>query len=67
MDKRVFKIDGMMCNHCRANVEKALQSLQGVDNVAVDLAAGTATVTGAATDDAIVSAITAIGYGAEKA
>ncbi len=66
MDKRVFKVDGMMCNHCRANVEKALQSLQGVDNVAVDLAAGTATVTGSATDEAIVSAITAIGYGAAK-
>lgn len=66
MDKRVFKVDGMMCNHCRANVEKALQSLQGIDNVAVDLAAGTATVTGTATDDAIVSAITAIGYGAAK-
>lgn len=67
MDKRVFKVDGMMCNHCRANVEKTLQSLQGVDNVAVDLAAGTATVTGTATDEAIVSAITGIGYGAEKA
>lgn len=66
MDKRVFKVDGMMCNHCRANVEKALQSLQGVDNVDVDLAAGTATVTGSATDEAIVSAITGIGYGAER-
>jgi uncharacterized membrane protein YraQ (UPF0718 family)/copper chaperone CopZ len=66
MDKRVFKVDGMMCNHCRANVEKTLQSLQGIDNVEVDLATGTATVTGSATDEAIVSAITAVGYKATR-
>ena len=66
MDKRVFKVDGMMCNHCRANVEKTLQSLQGIDNVDVDLATGTATVTGSATDEAIVSAITAVGYKATR-
>lgn len=30
MIKQSFRIEGMMCNHCRAHVEKALNSLDGV-------------------------------------
>ena len=55
-----------MCNHCRANVEKTLQGLQGVDEVTVDLAAGTATVKGDITDEAVIKAITDIGYEAKR-
>ena len=66
METRIFKIDGMMCNHCRANVEKALQELQGVENVVVDLATHTATIKGNATDEVIVAAIVGIGYGAVR-
>lgn len=62
METRVFKVNGMMCNHCRANVEKTLKGMQGVDELNVDLAAGTATVKGDATDEAIIAAITEIGY-----
>lgn len=25
-----FKVEGMMCGHCRAHVEKALNSIEGV-------------------------------------
>ena len=28
--KREFKVSGMMCNHCRMHVEKALNALPGV-------------------------------------
>lgn len=28
--KKEFKVDGMMCNHCRMHVEKALNALEGV-------------------------------------
>ena len=28
--KKEFKVEGMMCNHCRMNVEKALNSMEGV-------------------------------------
>ena len=28
--KKEFKIEGMMCNHCRMHVEKALNSMEGV-------------------------------------
>lgn len=28
--KKVFKVTGMSCNHCRMHVEKALNSVEGV-------------------------------------
>lgn len=28
--KRTLKVSGMMCNHCRMHVEKALNKLEGV-------------------------------------
>ena len=33
MTKREFKVEGMMCNHCRMHVEKALNSVEGVTAV----------------------------------
>lgn len=66
METRTFKVDGMMCNHCRANVEKTLQGLQGIEEVTVDLASGTAIVKGDATDEAVIAAITDIGYRANR-
>lgn len=41
---KVFKVEGMMCNHCRMNVEKALNSVEGVEAV-VTLDPPKATVT----------------------
>ena len=29
--KKTLKIEGMMCNHCKAHVEKALNALEGVN------------------------------------
>lgn len=37
MDKKV-KVSGMMCNHCKANVEQNLSSIEGIDKVEADLA-----------------------------
>jgi hypothetical protein len=62
MEKKKFKVDGMMCNHCRANVEKNIKSLQGVENVEVDLASGVAIVEGNVTDEDVIKAIEGIGY-----
>lgn len=39
---KTMKIEGMMCEHCQARVEKILNDLDGV-SAAVDLKAGTAT------------------------
>ena len=42
--KKQMQIDGMMCEHCKAHVIRALSALDGVVEVDVDLAAKTATV-----------------------
>lgn len=58
---KTVKIEGMMCAHCSGRVEKALNDLPGV-TAAVDLAAGTAAVTGDVSDEAITKAVTDAGY-----
>ena len=60
MSKKTVTIKGMMCAHCVSHVEKALTAL-GVQ-ADVDLATGTAVVTGNVSDDALRKAITDAGY-----
>ncbi len=36
----VLKVKGMSCQHCVMSVKKALNQLEGVQNVEVDLATG---------------------------
>lgn len=54
----------MMCDHCRANVERALTGTEGVTKVSVDLKAGTAlVVSDSRTDeDTLSKAIEGAGY-----
>ncbi len=42
--KVTVKIEGMMCTHCKAHVEKAIAAIDGVTSVTADHVAGTATV-----------------------
>ena len=58
---KVMKIEGMMCPHCQAHVEKALNALEGI-TATVDLTAGTATVTGEASNEVLTKAVTEAGY-----
>ena len=60
MDKKTITIKGRMCAHCGSHVEKALTAL-GVQ-ADVDLASGTAVVTGKADDEALRKAVTDAGY-----
>ena len=58
-----FRIEGMMCNHCRENVEKNLKNIEGVTDVHVDLAEGAAYVEGKDIDSTkIIDTINALGY-----
>ena len=59
-DMRIFKIDGMMCNHCVMHVKKALEAL-GL-KAEVDLEKGIAKVSGDASDEAVVRAVADAGY-----
>ena len=57
-----FKVKGMMCAHCKANVEKGLAALPGVEKVTVDLAKGTALVEGFVPDQLVIDCIEDLGY-----
>ena len=58
----VIKVEGMMCKHCKAHVEKACKSVAGTVDAVVDLAAKNVTVTGSASLAALKAAIVDAGY-----
>ena len=60
---KTMTINGMMCAHCQAHVEKALNAIDGV-TATVDLAAKTATVTLSheVADEVLKNAVTEAGY-----
>ena len=62
--KKVLKVEGMMCNHCKAAVEKALNAVDGVSGTEVNLEQKTAAVELAAevSDEVLKQAVTDAGY-----
>lgn len=60
--KTVIKVEGMMCGHCKARVEKVCKEVPGTEDAVVDLAAKTVTVTGNADLAALKKAITDADY-----
>ena len=58
----VLKVEGMMCTHCKAMVEKVCKAVPGTEDAQVDLQDKTVTVTGEAAREALVKAITDAGY-----
>lgn len=58
----VIKVEGMMCGHCKARVEKTCKDVPGTVDAVVDLQAKTVTVTGSADAAALKKAITDAGY-----
>lgn len=61
----ILKVEGMMCGHCKAHVEKALLAVPGVEQAEANLEQKTATVTGTAAREALVAAVKEAGYEAE--
>lgn len=62
--KKTIRIEGMSCGHCSARVTKALEALEGISAVTVDLEAGTAVIEAADTvsEAALREAIDDAGY-----
>ena len=58
----IYKVDGMTCGHCVSTVKAAVGSVPGVEEVEVDLAAGTVTTTGTPSEQAVTQAILGAGY-----
>ena len=62
--QKVMVVEGMACGHCKANVEKALMTVEGVTEAVVDLDKKEAVVT-LSQDVAIevlTNAVTEAGY-----
>ncbi len=56
----------MSCAACSARVEKAVSKVDGVTSCSVSLLTNSMRVEGTATADAVISAVTAAGYGASE-
>ena len=63
MEKITINVNGMMCMHCHARVEKVLKALPGVTNVVVSLENKNATVEGEGiTKDLLIQTVVDAGY-----
>jgi copper chaperone CopZ len=62
--KKIMAIKGMSCEHCKATVEKALKSVDGVSQAVVDLKAGNAEITLSepVSDEALKKVVRDAGY-----
>ena len=62
--KKVLLVDGMMCAHCQAHVQKALAGVEGVTEAVVELESKKATVTleKDVPDQVLMDAVTEAGY-----
>ncbi|MFD1147311.1 heavy-metal-associated domain-containing protein [Saccharothrix hoggarensis] len=62
-----FVVQGMTCGGCATKVTNAVQGVAGVTDVAVDITAGTLSVTGSADEAAITAAVEGAGYAVVRA
>ena len=61
----VLSVEGMMCMHCAAKVEKGLKAVKGVKEVEVDLQSKTVTVTAANCEPQMLAdAVNSLGFSA---
>ncbi len=61
-----YTVTGMSCAACSARVEKAVSKVEGVTSCSVSLLTNSMGVEGTAKPEAVIAAVRAAGYGAEK-
>lgn len=67
MITKTYKVSGMTCNHCKANVEKNIAVISGISTVSVELQGGKVTISGENVDSKIIiETIEKIGYSVES-
>lgn len=59
---QVFKVEGMMCPHCKARVEKVCKTISGVTEAVADLHQKQVTVSGSINTEEVIKAIENAGY-----
>ncbi|MEX0705610.1 MAG: cation transporter [Nitriliruptoraceae bacterium] len=62
MTTQTYRVTGMTCDHCRMSVEEEVSEIDGVESVAVDVEAGTVTVTGDVGEPSVRAAVEEAGY-----
>ena len=62
VSEQTYYIEGLRCNHCRTNAEKAIAALEGVEQAEVDLPTGRAVVRGSVGVDDVRRAVEALGF-----
>ena len=62
----IYDVEGMNCNHCAANVQKAIASVEGVELVEVSLHEGKASIKGSPRESDVLQAVESIGFRAKK-
>ena len=63
---RHYRVSGMSCAACSARVEKAVSQVNGVTECTVNLLTNSMTADGTASDEEIIAAVEAAGYGAAR-
>ena len=62
MTTRIYHVPDISCGHCKSAIESEVGTVDGVEQVVVDIDARTVTVHGGAADDALRAAIDEAGY-----
>ena len=62
MSKTLFEVPEMSCAHCKKTIEGALEKVEGVQSVVVDLELKSVSVNGSADRDSLQRAIEEAGY-----
>lgn len=60
--EKIYKIEGLRCNRCKENAEKAIASIEGVESVSIDLASGEAVVKGTFDEASMKKAVESLGF-----
>ena len=61
-----YSVHGMSCNHCKANVERAIRSVEGVEDVEVSLVDREAIVVGSHDTEELINQLKSYGYEASR-
>ncbi|MBO5699149.1 MAG: SO_0444 family Cu/Zn efflux transporter [Bacteroidaceae bacterium] len=59
---RTYQVSGLHCNHCKANAEKVVAQLEGVERIEVTLATSTMDVEGDVAPEAVATALKSLGF-----
>jgi len=57
-----IKVQGMKCQHCSGSVQKALENLDGISGVKVDLKTGLVSFDGTANEELVKAAVEKAGF-----